>query len=493
MTISRFNEKIALASGDFSLRRCGSFACYRLWIYLCFWSTLVFDQAALEAASPVPSVFSLSTLCLALTLLAGGVFPQMARFVLDRPPLRPIPPILGGLGTLLCSLALHQQASPLLIFPCAALTGLGSGFLLLDMGREFCKSSMRSVALETALGYLVASVAFIFLPLLSLTINQVIAALALPLGTAALGFKRIPDPSRPPVPSLAANLKDKGGFKGPMMLKAIAGIICFGGSAEVMRGLFVPANPALLTQDYAAFSLGTIFTLTVPIIILCLFAKSFRLETLYRFALLFSIFGYLLVPLTGAHSFSFSFITASNAAFSLLVWSTLALLTSWRVASSSLRIIGLGWALVRCLSLLIGFTVVSIVVANINLSTQSLTIVSVALALVLVLTFLFVLTEKDFESWRVSFSPNANLDGNNNTSLEVRCNTIGHQYGLTTRECEVFYLLALGRNSQRISDELFIARGTTNTHMRNLYAKLGIHSQQELIDLVQDNLKKQQP
>lgn len=488
MTISRFNEKIALASGDFSLRRCGSFACYRLWIYLCFWSTLVFDQAALEAASPVPSVFSLSTLCLALTLLAGGVFPQMARFVLDRPLLRPIPPILGGLGTLLCSLALHQQASPLLIFPCAALTGLGSGFLLLDMGREFCKSSMRAVALETALGYLAASVAFMFLPLLSLTANQMVAALALPLGSAALGLKRAPDPSCTTAPSSpATNPEGKGGLKGPMMLKAIAGIICFGGSAEVMRGLFVSANPTLLTQDYATFSLGTILILTVPIITLCLFAKSFRLETLYRFALLFSIFGYLLVPLTGAHSFSFSFITASNAAFSLLVWSTLALLASWRVANSSLRIIGLGWALVRCLSLLVGFTVVSIVVASINLSTQSLTIVSVALALVLVLTFLFVLTEKDFESWRVSFSPNANMGGSSSTSLEDRCNAIGHQNGLTARECQVFYLLALGRNSQRISDELFIARGTTNTHMRNLYAKLGVHSQQELIDLVQDD------
>lgn len=487
MSVSRVNERIALHSGDFSLRRCCSFACYRLWIYLCFWSTLIFDQTALEAASLSPSVFSLSTLCLALTLLVGGLFPQISRFVLDRTFLRLVPPLLGGLGTLACSLALHQQASPLFIVPCAALTGLGSGFLLLDMGREFCKSSMRSAALETALGYLAASVAFMLLPLLNLAANQAIAALALPLGSVALGLKRASSPARSASPSFAKGPRNDNGLKGPMMLKAIAGIICFGGSAEVMRGLFVSANPTLLTQDYAAFSFGTILILTIPIVVLCLFAKSFRLETLYRFALLFSIFGYLLVPLTGAHSFSFSFITASNAAFSLLVWSALALLASWRITNSPLRIIGLGWALVRCLSLLVGFVVVNLVIASSALSTQSLTIVSVTLALVLVLTFLFVLTEKDLESWRLSLSPNATTETEGTPSVKDRCEAVGAQRGLTARECEVFYLLALGRNSQRISDELFIARGTTNTHMRNLYAKLGVHSQQELIDLVQEN------
>ncbi|MDE8702208.1 helix-turn-helix transcriptional regulator [Adlercreutzia equolifaciens] len=56
---------------------------------------------------------------------------------------------------------------------------------------------------------------------------------------------------------------------------------------------------------------------------------------------------------------------------------------------------------------------------------------------------------------------------------------------LTPRETEVFTLLAQGRSIPYIRDELIISRETAATHAKHIYAKLGVHSRQELIDLVQ--------
>ena len=44
-------------------------------------------------------------------------------------------------------------------------------------------------------------------------------------------------------------------------------------------------------------------------------------------------------------------------------------------------------------------------------------------------------------------------------------------------------LLAAGRNSTRIQEELNISAGTTNTHCHHVFQKLAVHSQQEVIDL----------
>ena len=64
------------------------------------------------------------------------------------------------------------------------------------------------------------------------------------------------------------------------------------------------------------------------------------------------------------------------------------------------------------------------------------------------------------------------------------------EHGLSQRERDVFELLARGYTSPRIQKELYIAAGTVNYHARNIYAKLGVHSKQELILLVESALEE---
>jgi DNA-binding CsgD family transcriptional regulator len=55
---------------------------------------------------------------------------------------------------------------------------------------------------------------------------------------------------------------------------------------------------------------------------------------------------------------------------------------------------------------------------------------------------------------------------------------------LTTRETEVLTLLAQGRSLPYIQKQMNISESTVRTHVKHIYSKLGIHSRQELLDLL---------
>lgn len=66
-----------------------------------------------------------------------------------------------------------------------------------------------------------------------------------------------------------------------------------------------------------------------------------------------------------------------------------------------------------------------------------------------------------------------------------KVNSIAQKYALSSRQQEVLVILAQGRNAQYIADHLCITVATAKTHIYNIYTKLGIHTQQELLDMVE--------
>lgn len=68
----------------------------------------------------------------------------------------------------------------------------------------------------------------------------------------------------------------------------------------------------------------------------------------------------------------------------------------------------------------------------------------------------------------------------------ARCLDVAELYGLTQRETEVLLLLANRYNASSIADLLIISEATTKTHMRKIYAKLDVHSQKDLIKLINE-------
>ena len=72
------------------------------------------------------------------------------------------------------------------------------------------------------------------------------------------------------------------------------------------------------------------------------------------------------------------------------------------------------------------------------------------------------------------------------TAFEAACAAVAEKHRLTARETEVFELLARGRTSPVIQEKLVLSHNTVKTHVRHIYAKLDVHSQQELISMVEE-------
>lgn len=58
------------------------------------------------------------------------------------------------------------------------------------------------------------------------------------------------------------------------------------------------------------------------------------------------------------------------------------------------------------------------------------------------------------------------------------------EYGLSTREAEVAEYVAHGYTAVRIAEMLYVSDNTVRTHVKRVYAKLGIHRKGELLDMI---------
>ena len=75
--------------------------------------------------------------------------------------------------------------------------------------------------------------------------------------------------------------------------------------------------------------------------------------------------------------------------------------------------------------------------------------------------------------------------------LQNACRTVAEKHQLTNREEEILLLLARGRTAQHIAETLVITQSTAKTHLRNIYAKMGVHTQQEIINLIEHAIDEQ--
>ncbi|MEC4184007.1 LuxR C-terminal-related transcriptional regulator [Adlercreutzia sp. R21] len=135
---------------------------------------------------------------------------------------------------------------------------------------------------------------------------------------------------------------------------------------------------------------------------------------------------------------------------------------------------------------------------------QSLNMVAMLFSCLMFAVALFMLSARDIETvwgvFPVAGGRQANVAGEESekaASSEVqpdggrapisyteRFAALAADYSLTRRETEVAELLARGRNLPYVEETLVISHGTAQTHARHIYQKMGVHTRQEFIDLV---------
>jgi len=106
-----------------------------------------------------------------------------------------------------------------------------------------------------------------------------------------------------------------------------------------------------------------------------------------------------------------------------------------------------------------------------------------ALVAAFILSALFLLPF-DSESATAGYRTLAlvNMHESPETDLRRVCDEMTHRFKLSPRESETLAYLVRGRNAKHISEKLYISESTAKTHISNIYRKVGVHSQQELLD-----------
>ena len=203
-------------------------------------------------------------------------------------------------------------------------------------------------------------------------------------------------------------------------------------------------------------------------------------------AALLMLGGFMLRPLTPVESMMSSTLSFAGAAFSwVLIWTVFASVGMSNPAGA-LWAVGAGYTM-QALGLEAGSLLGRWATSEWFAASES---VANCLNAVVVLAFIgYLLVGMRGFSFSAAFAdivpvePLRTLE-NAAAHIEQSCEELAREHGLSARELDVMRLLAQGKGGQEIQDELVVSRNTVKTHVRHIYRKLDVHSQQELINLV---------
>lgn len=109
----------------------------------------------------------------------------------------------------------------------------------------------------------------------------------------------------------------------------------------------------------------------------------------------------------------------------------------------------------------------------------ALTFAAVVLAFFMVSLLVLNDARSPLRQWLTAGEPARETD-----PVPEACAAISERCGLSPREREVMSLLARGRTAGFVGRALGISPETAKTHMRSIYRKVDVHTQQELMDVV---------
>jgi DNA-binding CsgD family transcriptional regulator/F0F1-type ATP synthase assembly protein I len=391
-------------------------------------------------------------------------------------------------GSLLMVCGFYLGSPPLLLIG-AWLSTFISGVVSVITGIACTQMNLRGAGISIAAAYLVAYAlrwAFLALPSeigLLAYIVEPLAALGLLAGYARPLFTRI-FTAEPPAQAAVTRP---------------ASFLPFGNKVFICLILFRFVYGYMLTfgetERVPLLTAATLVPLMALLIIIMLKRGQLNPDRLFPAAVLCIVAGFLALPLEGLQGGSTlivsTLLSTGVGFFEVLLLFVFVALGS-RNRAISLVVFSWAYAL-NSLGTLVGanfgrFT-------NQYFDSNPLAIAALAAGVILSFVAYILIALKDFSFRRTieniesgepsapAVTPGEQDDG---SRLRRKCDSLSRQYELTAREHEVLALLARGRNSKVIQEELHITYNTAKAHVRHIYTKLGVHTQQELIDLAEE-------
>ena len=271
----------------------------------------------------------------------------------------------------------------------------------------------------------------------------------------------------------------------------LVALFIFSLAAQVMRNGLYPLPPAqsIISTEHSAVVVFFIYAL------LALFAATsdspYGFAKLYRPATLAIIALLIVVPLIDIPVvIRVALSSAANDTFNVLAWGMLAYIV-FQAQGNALPVFCLGNAALAGGSF-VGSLITGALVES-GISTNNFLVICLALALVAIVVSLFIFPENKMAELLLPIDesePAQEESGDRFAPWKAACLELAERGGLTDREAEIMALLARGKSTQQIADELVISAYTVRAHTRNIYTKLDVHSRNELADLVGRNVKQ---
>ena len=308
------------------------------------------------------------------------------------------------------------------------------------------------------------------------------------------------------VPSDNHGQKGRLGGLPAFFWKLIIAVFIISLAANSIRSFFItPQSPATAQVDANAVAfLLVIFALAV-LLLAIRFLRYVNFNRIYLIVAMLIAAVLFITPLLPVQGVLLSAVAGfAVSVLDFTVWCLLALIVSERRLSSitvfgvgrgiALVGSGLGWAL--------GMNVIPQWQGTI-----AETLFCVFLALLVIIAAIFLFTEKDYDKIFSSIAEKklnikdyvslSNRESNTKSDQDrpwiAACLRVGTRVQLTEREQQVMEQISLGRSQKFIAKRMTISHNTVRTHTGNLYAKLDIHSREELIELIESEFENNAP
>lgn len=382
---------------------------------------------------------------------------------------------LTAAGTALIGLWLIPiQAPEVIVAATSFLTAIGGAILLCLWAETYCQlGTMQTVVYGSMSGIAGAIVSFIIK-----TMTEPFAIIAvsfLPVASfvcVTLSFRII-----------SAEQKKPSDVRFPIPWKLIA-LMAFAGLATGLAGSLLESE-----EGIGAIHRVVATGLVGVALLILVFARKNQCDVrfLAQAALPVSIIAFALMPLAGpmwAHAVSF-LIMLAYVCFTLFVLLLLASI-AYRFQVPSLRL----FAFTRATSesaLLIGVSTRRWIQQTELLSSDTFLFAIAIAGIIMVFVCVLIWMKEqsvnaDWGASGISLKDSVHIPSPREQII-MRCEQLCEIHGLTARETEILGLLAQRKSRIEIEQQLFLSQNTIKTHTRHLYAKLGVHSKDEVYRL----------
>jgi DNA-binding CsgD family transcriptional regulator/MFS family permease len=239
--------------------------------------------------------------------------------------------------------------------------------------------------------------------------------------------------------------------------------------------------PSIRVSEISRFNIG-MRGLVAAIFFVGMGVFSWKPTVTYKVGFLLVIAGFLAVPFIKDEAISSAFIMMGYTCYDMMAWIVVCALGNlWK--SEVQRTVSLARA-VSLAGVLIGGLIGIVLTQVIALERVDEAIITTAIAYLLVMATILSFDRGPSGFWSLIGRNRFPEDEAPHSVLLKVIDEIAEQFGLTPREREFFSYLAQGRSIPWVVNRLSISDGTGRSHTRNIYSKLGVHSRQQLLDMI---------